>query len=410
MNLIFFLLISNIFLKEIRIDEEKKANFLDLLREKPKDIKFYIITDSLLKNDDSSKIYLYSYYKNYIKILEIPYENFKKRIEAKVTSTFIFENKRVEYLIGQGLLGISLYSWSLPIFLELEDVPAVGIGGTFPLFYLGITALSTSGQNISSSQAYGSFMGGVMGGIHGGLISQNKRGIFPGGIFENYLDFFLCRSLRIPLGVYQRKFNHTLYGYYHYFTFKSFLEKEYKIEKKDYLYSSILSILEGYGSLFISKNEKNLTFGDALFELRLGIIGAEAFPAMLLTYDNISKGKIPEELYAFSSLLGHFGGYYLGDKLSKKYDISFSTAIFTYIIPVISHFFTIGLAALTQSEAYWRIYPFIFIITEVGLTDAVYNAFKNEKNETGYNFLDKFNFGFNILSNHSIKFFCFFSF
>lgn len=378
MFVIFFLLISNIFLKEIKIDERKKANFLDLFIEKPKDIKFYINTDSLLKNDDSSKVYLYSYYRNYIKILELDYENFKKRIEAPIKTAFIYENRRVEYLIGQGLLGIGLYSWSLPIFLNLKEETAFGVGGVFPLIYLGITLLSTSEENVSSSSAYGSFFGGITGAFHGGLITQDIKGVFPGSLSENYLDFFLCKSFGIPLGVYQRKLNHVLYGYYHYFTFKSFLEENYKAEKRDYLYSSILSIFEGYGSLFIFKNEKNLTFGDALFELRLGIIGAEFLPAFLLTYDNFSKGEISGELYTLSSLIGHFGGYYLGYKLSKKYDLSFSTAIFTYILPAISHLFTLGLGALTKSEDYFKMYPAIFITTEISLTYLVYNTFKNK--------------------------------
>uniref|UniRef100_A0A7C4YF35 Uncharacterized protein n=1 Tax=candidate division WOR-3 bacterium TaxID=2052148 RepID=A0A7C4YF35_UNCW3 len=394
-----FFIGENVFLKELKIEESKKANFLDIVYERPLMMKFYLITDSSLMFNDSSYVLMFNYYKNYVNIKYLPYEEFYSRVITPTSTSVIYENKRVEYLIGQTILGIGLYSWSLPVFIfpeNYEDAEiAIATGLTFPLIYFLGNFFITGHLNIPSSQAYASFLGGVSGAVHGYFLFIDTRFIFPFSISENFIDGYLCRKNGISMGVYQNKFNHNIYGYYHYIITKTLFTDKFDLTKKDYSISSILSLIEGYLNLFLFKDEKNITLGDALFELRATALGSEFIPALLWTYDNFNNYDLSARLYAGSSILGHIAGYYIGRRLTMKNDISFVTSALTYLIPALAHLFTAGVGQLLGKD-YFRVYPTIFITTDIGLTYLVYRSFKDFGVETSRNASKKLRLGFNL--------------
>lgn len=389
---------SDLTLKEVKVQDNVKTNFFDLVSEKPIKINFYEFSDSI-----SNKIIMLSYYKNYVNVKVIDYDEFQRRLTLPVISHKIYENKRVEYLIGQTLLGVGLYSWSFPLCIfrsestdDNSERIRTGTGFLFPFFYFGANFFLTNGKNISSSQAYGSFGGGFTGFVHGLLLFDDIKWVFPISITENFLDNYLCWAFDLTPGVYQRKLNHNIYGYYHYYTLKTLFTNKFERTDNANTFASIISIIEGYGSMFIARNKKNISFGDALFETRTTTIGSEILPAILWTYDNFNNSDVQLRTYAAVSLLGHIGGYWLGDKLTRENDISLTTAILTYLIPSLAHLFTAGVLALSNSDVFLKSYPTIFMITDVGLTYVVYKTFKDLGVETGKNESNNINFGFDL--------------
>lgn len=408
MFIIFAFLQSDLILKEVKVKDNIKVNFLDIVTERPLKISFYELPDSF-----SNKIIIAYYYKDYVNFKVIDYGEFQRRINLPPLSHRIYENKRVEYLIGQTLLGVGFYSWSFPLFVFRNEITddnisriKAGTGFIFPLFYFGANFLLTNGKNISSSQAYASFAGGIAGATHGVLLFNDIKWLFPFSISENFLDNYLCWAGMISPGMYQRKINHNIYGYYHYSIIKLLLKNEFKITKSDNTFSSILSIIEGYSILYLSRNKYNVSFGDALFELRTTAIGSEFIPAFLRSYYLFKNDTIQERTYAATSLIGHLAGYYIGNKLSIENDISTTTAFLSYLIPSLAHLFTFGITAIVNSTDIMKAYPIIFISTDVGLTYLVYNSFKDLGKDTGANYLNNFKFGFNLkpeLNNNEFK-------
>ncbi len=388
---------SDLILKEVKVQDNIKTNFLDLFPEKPAKISFYEFSDSV-----SKKILIISYYKNHVNIKTIDYDEFQRRLTLPILYHRVYENRRVEYLIGQTLLGVGVYSWSLPIFIFRSEATddnteriRTGTGFIFPFFYFGANFFLTNGKNISSSQAYGSFGGGVAGLFHGLFLFNDVKWVFPVSIAENFLDNYLCWSFNLTPGIYQRKLNHNIYGYYHYYISKTLFTNDFEIRDVDNTISSIISLIEGYSSVFMSKSKKNISYGDALFEIRTTAVGSEIIPALLWTYDNFNNSDVKPRTYAAASLLGHFAGYWLGDKLTKENEISLTTAILTYLIPSLAHLFTAGVLALSNSDNFLKAYPTIFMITDAGLTYIVYKTFKDLGTETS-NELNNLNFGFNL--------------
>ncbi len=352
---------------EEKIDRKTKVCLLSLFKKKPENIEVFILEDSIYV--------IKGKFPHYAEIVYLPKEQFRKLI-AKPVEFSVIENARGSYILGQTIIGLSIYSWALPVFLLGDDGDAtifVALGLFTPLIWFIGTTSATSGVNISYGSAYGSFLGGIEGVFHGGGIFNSSRAIFPVSVTENFFDFYLGQRYGVGMGAYQRKFNHFLLGYYHYSMLKLLFEKDVNWESEDSKYASVLSLIESYISLFISKDVDYLSYGDALFELRTTIIGGEFIPSILLTLDMCNEDlEIDTNWCALGSLLGHGIGYYIGYTLSKKYDISPATAFLSYLVPYLAHGFSGGVGVVLESEEYWNFYPLIFISTEIVLTHFIY--------------------------------------
>lgn len=158
---------------------------------------------------------------------------------------------------------------------------------------------------------------------------------------------------------------------------------------------SILSLGEGYLSLFLSQNSENLTFGDALFKFRMSTLGAEALPIILLTVDLNSDKLMDECIYAALSLIAHSVGYFWGNKLSKDYDLPGAAGVMVWILPYLAHATTGGLALITDSEDFLKFYPSIYLATDFLLSYVSYKAFSKTSINVGKADIQDFKVTFN---------------
>jgi len=356
--------------KKIKTDKKTLTSLFSLFEKKPENVEIFLYQDSIyvVKGD----------YKKYVEIFYLSPKELKKVCATSKGIIVPVENANVPFILGQTIVGLGIYSWAFPWFLlgEVEDYKIFTAMGLFtPLIWFGVAGGISKGNTISYGSAYGSFLGSIEGAFHGELIFDSPRAVFPVSLTENLLALYLGQKYLLSPAVFQRKFNHFIYGYYHY-TMVKLLFTDEVFTDLDNRIASALSLTESYLSIALSKDVEYLSWGDALFELRTSLIGAELLPSILLTLENIKEDfEIPDEWYALSSLLGHGAGYYIGYELSKKYDISLATGLLSYLIPSLAHGFSAGLGILMESSEYWKFYPLIFIGGEIILTTYIYKAF-----------------------------------
>jgi hypothetical protein len=160
-----------------------------------------------------------------------------------------------------------------------------------------------------------------------------------------------------------------------------------------------LSLVEGYGSLYFSRNSQDLSYGDALFELRTMMIGSQTLPLILLSVDAFTGGEtdIDLKIYSATAIAGFAAGYYLGYKLTAENDLSGPSGVFTYLIPYLAHGLTAGIGTIVNSSEssdyfYWKAYPIIFSVVDIGLTAYVYKSMAKPQTQAviqdqgGFNF------------------------
>lgn len=360
-------------LTRIKIDRSTQGKLATLFEELPERIELYLTTDSIYIVE--------AMYADRRMVEELTADEYQALLKTRPVKMVILENARLPHLIGQTLHGLGLYSWSLPMALGMEDRGAVTIGLFTPLVYTSAVFFLTSRMRISGGAALGAYLGGIEGAVHGGVIFQSERAIFPVSLAENLADFALGQKMGFTPGMYQRKFNHCFYGYYHYIAGRTLAvgwenDDVWRQDSDDIaMIGTVLSVFEGYTSLFLSRHSENLTYGDALFELRTAIIGAELVPLLMATYDLHRQEQSNERIYAATSLAGYGLGYLLGRKLSRDYDLSGTAGVFTWLIPYLAHSTTGGLIALTESEGLARSYPAIFLAMDLPLTYFCYKIF-----------------------------------
>ncbi len=374
---------------KVNLDRRAENNLVTLFEKLPQDIEVFVTSDSIYIIEAA-----YPGNKIIKKLTASEYRSLIVRIPAE---RVILEDAQLPYVIGQTIHGISLYSWSLPLALGMDDwESALSLGLLMPLLYSTGSYLFTKDMRVSGGAAYGSFLGGIEGAWHGGLFFESERAIFPVSLAENVLDFTLAQKMGLTSGMYQRKFNHCVYGYYHYTAFKTLFNSDGWTDEGEFLQvSTLLSVGEGYASLFLSRDAEDLTLGDALFELRAASIGAEALPLLLATYDIHRNVDIDERIYAGLSLLGHGAGYLLGNKLSRDYDLSGSGGVMIWLLPYLAHGFTASLTFLSDSEGLSNSYPAIFLSTDIILTYAYYKAFAKKPLKMGKADAPHFNMALN---------------
>ncbi len=362
---------------KIKIDRRTESILSALFEELPQRIDVFITSDSTYIVEG-----IYANQKAVHKLTPSEYHDLLKKEPAEMVT---LENTRVSYLIGQTSLGLFLYSWAVPLGLGLEDKGAAVIGLFTPLIYASVHYGLTGGRRISGGAAYGAFMGGIEGAAHGGLLFKSEKGILPVSLSENILDNVLGQTMGFTPGMFQRKFNHCCYGYYHYAALKTFV-----VDWDDWddlwdiaQIGTAVSLAEGYTSLLLSKNSENLTYGDALFELRTAVKGAEIIPLIITTFDLHREEQTDERIYAATSLVGHGLGYALGSRLTRQYDLSGAASTLIWILPYLAHGATGGLVVLTESEGFAKSYPAIFLTMDLALTYVCYNTFAEKATTIG---------------------------
>ncbi len=292
---------------------------------------------------------------------------------AEIPPMVLQPSHRVGYLIGQTLLGISIYSWSFPAFLRLSEPTAnAAIGLFMPFTWFGIHWFETRNRRVSAGEAWGGFSGGVLGAFHGSMLFQSLRGVFPVSVAENLLDRTLARRWALGPGLMQRKVNSHLYGFYHAFLLSDIFSLGLSGASRSRLAASV-SLLEGYTALVLSRKTPSLTLGDALFELRLSIIGGEFGPALLTS---LFGDRVSRKILLATSLIGQVSAQFLAQQLSVRYDLSVSGALLNALVPYLAHGVTAGVGVLLGSDLYWRSYPILFLATDLGLTWRLYQAFR----------------------------------
>lgn len=375
-------------LTRVKISREAESILAATLDELPRRIEVFMAADGVFVveavYEDQKLIRRYS---------AVEYHEMLARAPARIVT---LETARVPYLIGQTVLGIGVYSWALPVALDLEDNGAVAVGLFTPLVYASAQFFFTRGDRMSGGAAYGSFLGGLEGGVHGGLLFKSVRAVLPASLGENLLDLALAQTMDFTPAMYQRKFNHALAGYYHYAALRTLVAGWEDHEFDVFLQpGTVFSLAEGYAALFLSRKAGDLTYGDALFELRTAVIGAEALPFVLATYDLHRHEESNERVYAAVSLAGYGLGYLLGQKLTREYDLTGASGFLTWLIPYLAHGATGGLVALTESEGLARSYPAIFMTVDIALTYVCYRAFAQKATRLGKIDGPKFNVAVN---------------
>jgi len=376
---------------KVKTDRKIESNLVKLFDPLPERIEIFITSDSTY--------FIEAIYRDKKLVKKMTSAEYR-RLTIKTPSKMVtLEDAKVPYLVGQTFHGLGLYSWSLPVMFSEDDLSEglITIGLLTPLIYTSTCFLLTKDSRISSGAAYGSFLGGIEGAFHGGWIFKSEKGIFPVSLAENILDFTLGQNMGFTPAMYQRKFNHCLYGYYHYYNTRTlFGGRGNWGEPYDLIQlGTILSLAEGYTSLFVSKNSEDLTFGDALFELRASTMGAEVLPLILATIDAHRNENSDERVYAALSLAGHGVGYLWGNKLSRDYDLPGAAGVMTWLLPYLAHTATGGIAVLVDNEGFLDTYPAIFLTMDVMLTCICYKAFAKKSIDVGKADFPNFNMSIN---------------
>ncbi len=282
---------------------------------------------------------------------------------------------RLAYVASQTVVALTLYPWAVPLALTPEDQSpsrgAVALGMLSPLLWAGGSALYAWHTPVTLAQGYAGLWGGFFGALHGGNVVNSVRGSFPGSVLNNLAGQYLVRRYQIPLAAVQRWANAQAYGYYHYLMLQGLFQWRFgEGSPTPYRIATAFSLLEGYADLWGSRHDTLLTTGDALFELRMAIIGGEFLPSLILSYDLARGSSSSGQLYAGASLAGHLVGLTLGRYLSRRYDLSVPGALVTFLVPFLAHSFTGGLMLLLKPNP--AVYPVLFITTEVGITTLAY--------------------------------------
>ncbi len=370
-------------LKKVKTDRKMESQLVSLFDKKPQRIELFSAEDNTYVVEAS--------YEDVKLTKKLSVEEYLALLEKKVSKYAILENARVPHLIGQSFLGIAAYSWTLPATIFGEDTDngtaMTAVGLFTPFIYTGAQFLFTRNTNIAAGAAYGAFLGGIEGAVQGGVGFQSVRTIFPTSLAENMIGFTLGQTMGFTPAMFHRKLNHSVYGYYHYFAAKDLIYGELNIDELDAGLATLSSVLEGYTALFLSRNCEYLSLGDALFEMRTGIIGGQTIPAILLSIDlhNGSSASFNDRIYSATSLAGFAAGYYIGLKSSKGNNLSAAAGVFSYIIPYLAHSLTAGIGVLMEPDVfdndhwYWRSYPITFSVLDIGMTYYVYRAFAKKE-------------------------------
>jgi len=362
-------------MQKVKMDRKMETLLVTLFEAKPQSIELFMTEDG--------NYVVEATYEGQRITKNLTAEEYKTLMEKPVDKYAILGNARVPYLIGQTALGLCVYSWTLPVsFLGTESFDDdtwrtyTAIGLVTPLVYSSALFIFTRNTRISGGAAYGAFLGGIEGCSHGSMLFDSPRAIFPASLAENFTDYALGQTMGFTPSMFQRKFNHTIYGYYHYLAVLELVGSIDAADDKNTMrFSTLVSLGEGYTSLFLSRKADYLTYGDALFELRASAMGASAIPLVLASIDLYSSDmSIDENVYIGTSLAGFAAGYWFGNRLSCINDLPGTAGLLTFFIPALCDLAAAGVGVLVNSDGYYNSLPVIILATDFTLTTVVYKS------------------------------------
>jgi len=276
--------------------------------------------------------------------------------------------------VGQTTLGVGIYSWLLPKGLGLEDKGAVALGLWTPAIALGGSYMTASSKRISGGTCYLSFIGGIDGCIHGFLLNPDDVSnpyTLPLilSLVENIGGAILAHKTGITVGIAQRKANYSINSYYHTKLISDLTDADFS--SRTY---GLVSLMEGYGALLLTRNNYKTTWGDALFELVTSGVGAAEGWLCVLTIDLIDDEiDFDTKAYALFSLVGNAIGCGLGYLLSQRNDLTGFGGILTAFGPTIANGMVAGTLLLLGVEKP-IVYPPLFGIGLPLTTWAIYRT------------------------------------
>lgn len=347
-------------LQKIQPKSEQYTALLKTFQEKPESLVFYI--------DQNGDYWVEGIYEGKKIVYVFTASDLEKIVLGVPLAHVAGANFRPLHLLNQAILGLTVYSWALPVTLNLSDPTiSAAIGLSTPLIWFGLNISMSSNETITPGTAYAGLLGGVEGLFHGWRLFNSPRGIFPLSLAENLFDQYLSRKLSLSPGIVQRKFNFVASGFYHTFVLSKLLDHPFHPS-----IGAAVSLLEGYSSLFLSKDADYLTLGDALFELRLSMLGAETGPLILLSLYPDS----PLSLVLSTSVIGLSLTQFLGMQLSRKYDLSFTASALNFLLPYLAHGAVASIGLLLKSKTFWQFYPIVFLATDYYISWRIYQLFR----------------------------------
>ncbi len=322
-----------------------------------------------------NQFWIEGWYPDHKEVIPLSSEQWARLTQGETLSLQSYPpSSRIGYLIGQTLLGLSIYSWSFPWFLNLSNPTLrTALGLFMPFSWFGIHWMESGARRVTESEAWAGFTGGLLGAFHGSMLFQSPRAIFPVSVAENLLDRTIAHRFLFSPGVIQRKVNYNLYGFYHAYLLSDLLGLDLSGASRA-RFAATLSLVEGYLALGFSRSTPSLTPGDALFELRFSVIGGEFGPAILTP---IFEDRIDPQVVKTTSLIGQIGAQILAQRLSLRYDLPVGGAVLSALVPYLVHGVTAGLGVLFASDTYWRYYPMVFLATDLTLTWQLYRTFRH---------------------------------
>uniref|UniRef100_A0A7V3ZWI7 Uncharacterized protein n=1 Tax=candidate division WOR-3 bacterium TaxID=2052148 RepID=A0A7V3ZWI7_UNCW3 len=271
------------------------------------------------------------------------------------------------HVLGQTILGFSVYSWSLPTALSLSGRSAGVVGLLTPFGFFTYGMLTSKFK--SFPEALGGFFGGVTGAFHGYLLLDDIKGVFPVSLSENILDQYLAKRLKVSSAVVLRKALNSGNAFYE-ANMLSNVILDRGLQDKEWRIATLYSMVKGYGIMYLDKDDNTATEGDVIFEGKLQLLGAEFLPLILYDQD---LGR----LKAFASLTGYIPMYIYSRKLSKKYDLGFGESLVILFSPALASSLVGGIAILINNETLTKQLPRLYPIVDLALTYYLYNRFKN---------------------------------
>ncbi len=276
---------------------------------------------------------------------------------------------RTFHTISQTLLGFSLYSWSFPSLFELKGNAAGAVGLLTPVAWFGYSLYSA--KNISYPEALAGFLGGISGALQGYYVVSDVKGVFPLSMTSNFLDLYIVRKTGIYPGIIFRKSVNSYNSFYE-ANMLNLIITGRGLSENGMRGAALYSLLKSYGTFLLFRNSKNVTEGDALFEAKLQILGAEFLPLIL---HNV---QMEGQVRALTSFLGYAAGYGVGLKLSEDRDLSFGNALIIAFSPALASSLVGGLTLLFTEDIpdeMLSLYP----VVDLGLTYLLYRNFSRRE-------------------------------
>ncbi len=244
----------------------------------------------------------------------------------------LYAKKNLGYYLGaEAFQGLTMYSWLVPLGLNLHDRTAAGVGLLTPALWTGLSyANSLTTRQISGGMILASLYGGWNGLLQGLLLGNkdNAWGIaLLSSTLENLGNYQLFYALNLNAASAQRWMNFSELGLFHVAIVDNF--------KSNAAVYAIVPFIESYASVPVFMKDTKATWGDAFFEQ---LSSSTVLGSVWLISLGIDENALEHEGFRVATGLGLTSvGYGLGYYLSRKRDISTGGALFTLFVPLLAN-------------------------------------------------------------------------